>query len=106
MTRDIGRFYLRHLHATASAPELVRRAVEQALSELKQGEVERFARRLTRLRRSLRLDMPHRPTAAALIRVFTQATAEARRGDPAGAASRLDALVTACAEARPRGARA
>lgn len=106
MGRDVGQYYLHHLHATAGSPELLLRAVEKALWSLRAGDVEAFTRRLNRIRRSLRLERGHGPLAAALVRSLIGASRDAREGDAAAAEARLQPLVSACLEARPRSATA
>jgi hypothetical protein len=93
--RDVGQYYVHHLHATASTAELFARGLERALGELDAGHVESFARRLSRLRRSLRLETRHGAVAAALLRAFVGAARAARGGDPEGARRKLSPLLEA-----------
>lgn len=104
MRRDVGRYYLDHLHATAGPADLLLRAVEKALWDLAHEDVEGFARRLNRIRRSLRLELGHGEVAASLIRALVAASREARRGEHAAAEAHLQPIVEACLRSRPRGA--
>lgn len=96
MRRDVGRFYLDHLLATAGAPELLARALDRALEDLTAGELDAFHRRLSRIRKSLRLEAGQGDVAAALIRVLTASAKAGRRGDEAGARARLEPILNAC----------
>lgn len=105
MRRDVGRYYLDHLHATAGPADLLLRAVEKALWDLANDEdVESFCLRLTRIRRSIRLERGHGEVAGALVRSLIVASRAARKMDFAAAERELKPIVDACAAARPRSA--
>lgn len=101
MPYDVGRYYLDHLHATAGAPELLLRALERAIADLDAGRTEAFSERLSRLRKSLRLERGHRATSAAMVRHFTMSARAARAGDHNQAKAELQPLLDACARALP-----
>lgn len=102
----VERFYLSHLQATAGAPDLVLRSIEQALRELSEGNSDSFARLLHRVRQALRFERGHGPQAAWITRALITAARCARGGEEEDARLAVLALQQASDAARPGSHRA
>lgn len=97
----VARFYLSHLKATAGAPDLLLRSVEQALRELSDGDADAFARLLGRVRQALQFEMGHGPQAAWIARSLLSAAHYALGGDLEDARDEVLPLREASDAARP-----
>lgn len=96
MHRNVGQYYLSHFHMTAGTPSLLARALQRALVELHREDVVAFAHKMAQIRRSLRFDGPQGQVAAALARVFAEATRKAQLQDYEGAQESLALVLAAC----------